>query len=220
MSAAQITRRTAATLIAAVALAPAAHASGGWRFVPPVRAAAVPTASCPAGVPVQTITVTNLAHATTAALAAVERATTDQSMQIRAAWGTPCIRFGPGGWPLILTSGRIANPDGTTTYQLGGVHTGTASRHGATAIPTIDVQTGALPYKTWARAWTHEVAETLENPTASTVPGGPQEIADRVENGNATYTVDGLQVTDFVFPSFYTDGPGPFDQAHTLTEGI
>ena len=55
-------------------------------------------AACPAGGPTQAITVVNQAKIRTRVLARVERAVAAQSLQVRAAWGTPCVQFAPGGW--------------------------------------------------------------------------------------------------------------------------
>src|SRR5438552_2007786 len=62
-------------------------------------------ASCPAGAPTQSITVVNQAKVQPRVLARVERAVAAQSLQVRAAWGTPCLRFGAGGWRLYLKVG-------------------------------------------------------------------------------------------------------------------
>lgn len=207
-----IKKMAIALVVAAAVMAPAASAH---------RHNVVRAASCPAGVPVQTITVVNDAHVRATALATVERATTDQSLQLRAAWHTPCVRFGAGGWKLTMTSGCTLQPNGGTSCQMSGIHTGPASRHLATPVPAIAMTTGALTYKGWALAFTHEIGETLVNPTASLNVGAPPEIADPVESPSAAYLLDGVPVSDFGYPAAFIHGSaGPWDQARVLTSSV
>lgn len=173
------------------------------------HAAAVP-ASCPAGTPVQTITVINQAHVRPFALARVENAVVAQSMQLRAAWATPCVQFGPGGWPLYL--------------QIGGAIHGVHYYNGQ---PYAFVWTAGATVEGWSRVFSHETIEMLADPTTGRVVyhndvGSLVEIADPVEN--AGYPLDGVLVSDFVLPAWYADGttgnptcsasacvfPGPF----------
>src|SRR5690348_707291 len=72
----------------------------------------VAEATCPADGPVQKITVVNQTNVRTAVLSLVENAVVAQSLQVRAAWGTPCIVFGPGGWKLYLKTGASGEPWG------------------------------------------------------------------------------------------------------------
>lgn len=164
------------------------------------------TSSC------QTITVYQQTYVHPDALAAVERATSDQSLQLRSAWGTPCVTFGAGGWPLFLQSGETRAANGTVTAQLGGEHYWNGSE------PFAVVTTGDLTYQYWARAFTHEVIEAVKNPRCNLYINGVfGEIADPVQN--FTYALDGVQVSDFVLPTFYNvdNHAGPWDQAHLLT---
>jgi hypothetical protein len=146
-------------------------------------------ASCPAGVPVQAITVVNQAHASPFALAKVERAVTAQSMQLRAAWGTPCVQFGPGGWPLYL--------------QIGGTEWGVHYSQPTRAI----IYTDGLTYRAWSTAFSHEVLEMIEDPsttnwyTANGANGAAVEVADPV--GQRAYRLAGVWVSDFAFPSYF-----------------
>lgn len=155
---------------------------------------AAPAAHCPAGVPVQTITVVNQAHARRLALARVEHAVTNQSMQLRAAWGTPCVTWGPGGWPLYL--------------RVGGTEWGVHYTEPVRAY----VYTAGLPYQAWSQVFSHEVVEMLVDP--DTVRSyyepdhgdagtwfGSVEVADPV--GERAYKLGGVWVSDFVFPAYY-----------------
>src|SRR6185312_7752920 len=124
-----------------------------------------PQASCPAGVPVQPITVVNLANVRPVALAKVENAMVDQSLQLRAAWGTPCVQFGAGGWAVTLTPDGVQhNSDGSTSFTTSGEHCGPLGVPRFTCYSTqtsLTVDTATLSYMTWARAFSHEVAEAL-----------------------------------------------------------
>lgn len=174
-----------------------------WRRIP-VAQTAIVNPACDNSTYRVTLTVLNYAHATPAALAAVEQATVDQSAQEQQAWMTPCVRFDSGGNTVTLTSGCSAN-----TCLLGGNHD---------ANGNITVQTGALPYALWARAFTHEVIERLADPHDTPRQFGYYygllEIADPVQNW--TYLVDGIPVSDFVRPAFYTRAVGPYDAASRL----
>jgi hypothetical protein len=114
--------------------------------------------SCAAGTPVQTITVANQANVRPWALARVERAVVDQSLQLRAAWGTPCVQFGAGGWLVYLQTGYTPEPEGATSFALGGKHYG-AAYEGSLWVgqPYAVVRTGALPYANWSFAFSHEI---------------------------------------------------------------
>lgn len=167
--------------------------------------AAVP--ACPAGVPAQAITVVDRAGIPAKAMRKVERAAADQSMQVRAAWGTPCVRFvASGGWLVTLTDPSTATTDGGASFALGGHHY---------ADPSAAVETGGNDPAAWPRAFTHELIEMLVNPTLTrTWRYGQAEACDPVDE--TTYPVDGIQVSDFVYPSYFTGEAGPWDQASML----
>lgn len=192
--------------------ASAAAARDHWVAIPkrtPHHAHPVRTLSpCPFDGPEQMFTIVNagVTGVTLSQIAAIEQATRDESFAVRMYYGTACARFGSGGLPIYLSNGYEALPGGGYTYQLGGYHTPSG----------IYVQTGLLPYTTWVRAFTHEVMEYLVDPTGTRWFGNYQaEISDPVENW--TYEVDQLQVSDFVTPNWFSDGPGPWDAARRLT---
>ena len=150
------------------------------------RVVAADPAVCPTGVPVQAITVINQAGVRPFALAKVENAVVDQSMQLRAAWGTPCVQFGAGGWPLYLRDEGI-------------------SAHYTDPLQ-IEVSTGGYTYQAWSSTFSHELMETLVDPTTvsdyGTGPtGGNIEVADPVEHN--AYRLGGTWISDFVLPSWY-----------------
>ena len=153
------------------------------------HAVTLPGARCPAGVPVQTITIVNDAHVRPFALARVENAVTAQSMQLRAAWGTPCVQWGPGGWLLYLKTGDAQH----------GVHLFYGE-------PYALVWTGGDTVESWSRDFSHETLEMLADPTTGRyvyrdAVGQMLEVADPVEWDG--YRLDGVYVSDFVLPSWF-----------------
>ena len=188
----------------------------------------VAESSCPAGVPIQTITVVNQAHVRSAALALVENAVVAQSLQVRAAWGTPCVVFGPGGWKLSLKTGASGEPWGEHFSNRG--------------LPSVLVWTGALTWPGWSTVFSHEVVETLVDPVNAhyirDLVSNQLEVADPVEHH--AYQLRRVYVSDFVLPAWYAGAqtgdcyasagavtcpgpmiaepgnPGPYDQARVL----
>ena len=155
----------------------------------PAAAAPAPTA-CPAGVPAQTITVINQARVRTRALTQVQRAVSAQSLQVHAAWGTPCVRFAAGGWKLYL-KGSGAEPHG---------------EHDFFGQPYALVWTAGGTAQGWSRVFSHEVIELIEDPTLDVryMRDGStwqREIADPVDG--LGYQLDGVYVSDFVTPEWY-----------------
>ena len=193
------------------------------------RVAAADPASCPAGVPVQVITVVNQANVRPFALAKVERATVDQSLQLRAAWGTPCVQFAPDGWLLYLKVG------GSEAHGV----------HDFYGQPYALVWTSGATIDGWSRDFSHEVVEMLEDPTGNVryLRDGStwqREIADPVNF--LGYRLDGVYVADFVLPAWFAgastataitcqgvtcaddspliapaDAPGPYDEMGVLS---
>lgn len=180
----------------------------------------------PAGCPTQTITLLNQAGARFRALVRVQRAIVAQSVQLRAAWGTPCVAFGPGGWRIYLKRGGLM-PQG---------------EHEWAGAPYALVWTAGNTLPAWSTVLSHEIVEMLVSPKDRGYwlngTGGPVEVADPVEH--QAYSLDGVYLSDFVYPSWYAGathespscagggapcrfpgppdpGAGPWDQMHTLT---
>jgi hypothetical protein len=153
------------------------------------------TASCPSGVPTQTITVVNQANVRPAALAEVENAVAVQSLQLRAAWGTPCAMFtSTGGWPLYLTRSSIPPCPSTDP----GCHWNQSGSIG------IDVATGGWGYRLWSVYFSHEVMEVLADPTA---------VGDEVCDPVQTYryeTSNGVTLQAFAEPAYFAGDAGAF----------
>lgn len=176
------------TLIVTLAAAAPAHAAAG----------------CPADAPSQTITVVNQANVRPAVLARVERAVAAQSVQVHAAWGTPCAQFGAAGWKLYLKVGG-AEPHG---------------EHDFYGRPYALVWTSGASVQGWSRDFSHEVVEMLEDPTLDVryLRAGStwqREIADPVEG--LGYRLDGVYVSDFVTPLWYA---GASTGANVLCQGV
>lgn len=158
---------------------------------------AIAQPTCPAGTPVQAITVVNQAHVGRFALAKVERAMVDQSVQLRAAWGTPCVQFAPGGWRIYLTTG--ANQG---TYYGHFVNQ-------ASGVPWATVATSGTAYQSWSSSFSHELVEMLVDPATTrsythNPSEGNLEVADPVEDH--AYRLDGLWMSDFVLPAWFAGG--------------
>lgn len=152
-----------------------------------------PIMNCPVGVPVQTLTVVNEANVQAKPLAKVENAVVAQSLQLRAAWGTPCVQFGPGGWPIYLKGGSTY-PWGEHFYNL------------PDGPPYTDVYTGGSTYVGWSQSFSHEALEMLVDPTTAVVYSyqgqtPPLEVADPVEED--AYRLDGVWASDFVLPTYF-----------------
>jgi hypothetical protein len=188
----------------------------------------IAAASCPAGVPVQKITIVNNSKVRPAVLSLVENAVVAQSLQVRAAWATPCVVFGPGGWKLYLKPGASGEPWGEHFSSRG--------------VPYVLVWTGALAWRGWSTVFSHEVVETLVDPVNAhyirDLVSNQLEVADPVEH--QAYLLRGVYVSDFVLPAWYAgaqtgdcyasgsaitcpgsvisalDNPGPYDQARVL----
>jgi hypothetical protein len=134
--------------------------------------------------------VINEAHVRQWALARIEDAVSQQSLQLRTAWGTPCVEWGSGGWPLYLRGG---SGEGL------GVHS-------FDSRPYAEVWTNGLPYIAWSQPFSHEVIEMLVDPIAEvdyTEDGvsSQLEVADPVDE--RAYRLDGVWVSDFVLPSWF-----------------
>lgn len=193
-------------------------------LAPPKPAAAEPS-GCPAGIPVQTITVINQADVSAADLELVERAASAQSLQVRAYWGSPCVVFGPAGRRMYLQVISEQQPGGGVSYPIAGEHYGAApgfegSYWAGEPYAVVDVGVASEP-QVWARAFTHELTEMDVDPNddfdwSHDGASGLLEVCDPVEN--LTYQLDGVAVTDFVTPAYFLDSPvGPWDEARSLT---
>jgi hypothetical protein len=184
--------------------------------------AAAQQPACLAGIPTQTITVVDQANVRPRALAKVEGAVTDQSLQLRAAWGTPCVKFGTGGHLVYLQTGYEADPGGGYTMTIGGDHYGLAvPGPNWQGQPYASVKTGAATYESWSYAFSHEITEMLVDPNDATYhywPNGTRqllEVCDPVEN--FTYSLGGVSVEDFTLPAAWSGAPsGPYDEAGKL----
>jgi hypothetical protein len=180
----------------------------------------------PADPSAQVLTVVNQANVKPENLCRVELAVEDQALQLRAAWGTPPIRFSAGGWSLYLKTGAFGFPHG---------------EHDWLGQPYLLVWTGGVELQGWSVPFSHEVIEALVDPIAARQiyrdgAGVPVEVADPVED--RAYRLNGVYVSDFVLPSWYaggmqdsfcdgsgcvfsdpltSTGDGPWDQMGTLT---
>lgn len=130
--------------------------------------------------------------------------------ELAPAWGTPTIVFTDHGWPIYLepTVGTVQNGLG------GGIH---GVRDG---VPIALVPLGETTRDQWTSAFTHELVEMLVDPyTTRFYQQSPDhfanvEVCDPVMRVRRRYR--GIGITDFVLPTWYTNGPGPWDYAAKL----
>ena len=124
------------------------------------------------------------------ALAEVENAVVAQSLQLRAAWDTPCVQFGPDGWPLYLKDDSVLPS---------GAHYGSPTR-------AYVYTAGIVTADGWSVPFSHEAIEMLVDPTTSVCyeyeeEAAALEVADPVEQN--AYRLDGVWVSDFTLPSYF-----------------
>jgi len=176
----------------------------------------------PAASRCQTLTVVNQANVQSKNLALVEFAVEIQAEQLSAAWGTPCVQWGPGGWNVYLQTGYEPLPGGGYTMRIGGDHYGVGvPGPDWSGQPYAIVDTGAATYQSWSYAFSHEISEMLVDPQDETYhvwPDGTRallEVCDPVEG--YTYQIVGVTVDDFTLPAAWSGASGPYDEAGDLS---
>lgn len=124
-------------------------------------------------------------------------AITWESRLLRQHWGTPVVRWGGGGYPVIIT-----DRDSVVQACGGGLGCHWPDEAVAEWWPFHD---GTPADGGWVTA--HEVLETLVDP-------GPvfdkPEVCDDV-NGALVTAPNGVELPDFLYPSYFDGGPGPYD---------
>jgi hypothetical protein len=84
--------------------------------------------------------------------------------------------------------------------------------------PLIEVFMDLNPGNSGSVSFTHEVCEAIGDPMINTIMNTvingsqytiPQEICDPVESN--TYQINGIDVTDFVYPAWFGGNNGPYD---------
>lgn len=175
-------------------------------------------ASCPTGVPVQTITVVNDADVRFGVLKRVEHAVARQSLVLRRYWQTPCVRFGPAGWPLTIVTEMPSIPG--EPAGIAGVHDYGPTGDIGTAGTWMIVETYGAPAEAWSEDLDHEVIEALVDPDVDRyVDETLVEVCDPVENRPGYQAANGVWLSDFVCPSWFMPGRrGPWDLLR-LTHG-
>lgn len=68
----------------------------------------------------------------------------------------------------------------------------------------------------WQLVFTHELFEMLVDPWTSRAQLGQRrwwlvEVGDPVETTRFTYHINGVQISDFILPTWYTAAQGPYD---------
>ena len=167
-----------------------------------VLLAAVPTSAVAASS--QTFTLIDQAGVKQSTVRSYEAAVTNQSYQLRAYWGTPIVRWGPGGWPVYLQVYTAQEALDNNGQPIAGV---TDAYHLPVAgLPTIYVPTDGSA-QGWSVDLSHEVIETLVDPYPSSTG---HEACDPVA-GNE-YGIGGVFVSDFATPRYFgMTNSGRFD---------
>jgi hypothetical protein len=180
-------------LLAAVATSPAQAQTHRHHRAHHIRPLPDPVATR-----VQTLTVTNGAGIGDARLSQVERAVQDQSAELARYWGTPVVRYGPGGWPVTITSDPNA-----------------PASHGASSgQPFAIVDNNDGSWLGWTYEFSHEIMEMLVDPLPD-APTHQIEVCD--QTGTLMYRLDGVTVADFVTPAWATPtAPGPYDRMRQI----
>lgn len=131
---------------------------------------------------------------------------------LRRHWHTPRIRFASDGWRVTVL------PPATVAHDA--QFTGDASMFlgfhsvDSTGQPYAEVTSGDMR----SIGLSHELTEMLVNPRATdTVGGWLKEIADPVANCYPQY--HDVDLSDFVYPAWFTGGPGPYDMLHQCALG-
>ncbi len=126
---------------------------------------------------------------------------TQVNTQVAKHWAIAPLTFGATGEPvsMIGSSAKVAIDCGYPVEPKNGIIGGC---HGGGSI-----WVGPLERST---ALSHEVIEEAVDPSAT-----GEEICDAVENSD--YTINGVAVSDFLYPSYFTAGAaGPWDQMHVI----
>lgn len=142
------------------------------------------------------------------AIGRLDRALTAQALQLRRWWGTPCVTFASGGWPVQL----VALPTGCAGAE--GCHcppVGLAPVCASNGEPYATVATSGARLLSLqvTTAISHELLEMLADPGDDGL-----EVCDPVEDGS--YWLNGVWVSDFVTRAWFAGGHGPFDQARLV----
>ena len=129
--------------------------------------------------------------------------------QLRRFWPGPRVEVQPVRDHVPSTWGMIELVGSRSPARTGGYHT-TGARGRLLAV---------IYLQRWGPHWTvgasHELLEMLEDPVGDTESSGYlEEVCDPVQF--VWYWLHGMYVSDFVTPSWFTGGPGPWDMAGRL----
>jgi hypothetical protein len=130
----------------------------------------------------------------------------------------PAGETAEGCWHLIL------KPD--ALFATGGVHEKQA--RGQFPLATVSIFKGQASLRGWSVTASHELLEMLVNPDARTIKA-PRltwlkrqvrlEVCDPCGD-DSCYGVKGVKVANFVYPSWFGRGAGPFDHLGQLPKSF
>jgi hypothetical protein len=163
-----------------------------WQQVA-MSAAVVFVLSCSAARAV-TVHFVNDARVPTAQVAAFEQAELIQLRQLRTFWPGDPVHFGDRGWSL-----EVVPRDDPRVRRYRGFH-----GYGPTPYAVVAYNSR------WTRVASHELLEMMVNPRVQRILSGfIEEICDPVKK--VSYRVQGVALSDFVTPAWFTGAPGPYD---------
>lgn len=155
----------------------------------------------------------NAGNMTVGQVARVEKAVTVQvNTELLRHWARPRIAFGSSGINVYVEGQAAINRD---CEDVGDV----ACHANPAGVPVIYLLRNRFTDETVSVS--HEVMETVINPgPVNLVMGGRRaEVADPVSN--STYDVNGVWVSDFVYPNWFVAGSrGPWDEMDTATRAL
>lgn len=163
----------------------------------------------------QVFTIVNQDHTRSSTLRRVERAVTAQSEQLDHYWHTGQATFGAGGWPIYLEHDYRKAGGALGAHYVTLTRTGNWSCAPGSTTDCVGLDATATltytPYavvggtddgiNTWSAAFSHEVMETMVDPSAD-----GHEICDPFDYHD--YEIDGVYVSAFATPAYFSGAPG------------
>jgi hypothetical protein len=168
----------------------------------------------PAVAQAQNVRIVNRANISASEVSALEAALTGYSQALSAAWASPAVTFDdsdPSAWPILLSSTPVTMGDTETGWHAYGASDANPSTPSPFAeIYWQDPATVSLDFDEMAVS--HEFAEMVTDQD-----GTGREIADPVEGlTDATKAANGVTLSDFVEPSYFSRAPCPQDSTGAL----
>lgn len=171
------------------------------------------------------IVVNNSAHVSDQDVVTACAAAQAWARKVAVAWDAawPAVRWMS---PAQFAANRSAATFGVIWLQDGLDVQGAAGYHDVEAmrpVGKVDVAGTIAAGMSWTVTLTHELGELILDPwcvaesrydTDSTIA---YEICDPPESDQFAILVNGIKCSDYLLPSYFAGGPGPYDAGHHLT---